>query len=240
MIYSDITLATDGLIQDCEMSVFGNYGDITNSTDRKAEFNARINRAYDKAATLIMSADGRWQWDDTNYTTLPIGSTNLVSGQMDYGMDVEHLEVLKVVALTSSGVKKELTPYSITDSMGTIEAENITTNGGIPTWYRKTGSSFVLYPTPNYDYTGGLIVYFQRKPSYFATTDTTKSPGIPYMYHRFLSLDASVDYALWKQLPIKNDADVKLKEMQDSLIDFYSKRSKDEPKFVRPIHRSSR
>lgn len=240
MVYSDTTLATDGLIQDCEMSVFGNYGDISGNSDRLKEFTARINRAYDKAVTIISQADGKWQFDDTNYTTLPIGSTDLVSGQAQYSLDLEHLAILKVVVVSSSGVKSQLMPYTITDPLGTVEAENITTNGGIPTWYRKTGGNIILLPTPNYAYEGGLIVYFERKPSYFASTDTTKSPGIPFIYHRFLALDAAVDYAIWKQLDLKNDAATMLQEMKDSMENHYSKRSKDEAKFITAVRRNSR
>lgn len=239
MVYSD-TATKLGLIQDCEQNIFGNYGDISNDAGRLYDFTARLNRAYDKAATMIMSADGKWQWDDTNYTSIPIGKTNLVSGQQDYTMDVEHLEILKVVAVDAAGNKFELTPYTITDEMGTVEAQNISPNGGIPLYYRKTGTSFFLFPIPNYNATAGLTVYYQRPPSYFTYQDTTKSPGIPSMFHRYLSLEASLDYAISKQFTMKNDLAVQVQSMKDDMIDFYSKRAKDEAKFIRPIVRSSR
>ena len=239
MIFSDTTTKL-GLIQDCEQEVFGNYGDISDNSNRLYDFTARLNRSYDKAATKIMSADGRWQWDDTNYTDLPIGRTDIVSGQQNYSMDVEHLEILKVVCTDSAGVKHELIPYSINDPLATIEVEALSTQQGIPTHYRKNGVTFTLYNTPNYNYTNGLIIYFQRKPSYFAYTDTTKSPGLPAIFHRYLSLDASLDYAVSKQLTSKNDLAIKVKEMEDGMVDFYSKRSKDESKIFRPVFRSSR
>lgn len=222
------------------MNIFGNYGDISGNTDRLYEFTARLNRAYDKAVTLITSADGRWQWDDTNYTDLPIGSTALVSGQRDYAFDLEHLDVIKVVITDSSGNKRQLTPYSLTDAMGQIEAEDITTAGGVPEFYRKTGGSIMLHPTPNYSRSLALTVYYQRRPSYFAYTDATKSPGLPYTLHRYLSLEASLDYAISKQLDLKKDLAVEVKAMEDTLINFYSKRAKDESKFIRPVYRSSR
>ncbi len=239
MVFSDTTTKL-GLIQDCEQLVFGNYGDISNNTDRLYDMTARINRSYDKLATRIMSSDGRWQFDDTNYSDLPIGSTSLVSGQQDYAFDVEFLDILKVIALDSAGNKMVLTPIDINDPMGEVMLTDITTSGGIPQWYDKMGSSIFLYPKPNYNKTAGLTIYYRRKPSYFAYTDTTKPVGIPATFHRYLSLDASLDYAISKSMPKKNDLSVLVKEMEDTLMDFYSKRSKDEQKFIRPIFRSSR
>lgn len=239
MVFSDTTTKL-GLIQDCEQNLFGDYGAISGNADRLYDFAARINRAYDKVSALIMSADGKWQWDDTNYTDLPIGSTPLVSGQQDYTMDVEHLAILKVVILDAAGNKKELTPYTITDPMGTVEAENNVANGGIPTWYRKTGVTFMLYPFPNYSKNDGLIVYFQRRPSYFSYADTNKSPGIPAIFHRYLSLEASLDYAISKGLPQKKDLNDRLMEMKAEVQEWYSKRAKDEPKIIRGVFRSTR
>lgn len=239
MVFSDTTYK-DGLIQDCEQTLFGNYGVISGNSDLLFDITARINRAYDKAANLIMSSDGRWKWDDTNYTTLPIGKRDIVSGQQDYTMDVEHLEILKVVVVDSAGIKTELAPYALSDELGTLEAQNIVTTGGIPNYYRKTGVSFMLFPIPNYNATNGLIVYYQRKPSYFIYSDTTKSAGIPSILHRYLSITASADYAVSKQLTMKNDLVTLSKELENDVVDFYSKRAKDESKFIRAINRSSR
>jgi hypothetical protein len=239
MVFSD-TVTKLGLIQDCEQSVFGNYGDISSNTDRLYDFTARINRAYDKLATIIMSCDGRWQFDDTNYTDLPIGSTNIVSGQQDYSFDVEYLDILKVVAIDNAGNKTILTPMDINDPIGAEYLIAATTVTGIPTHYDKSGGSIFLYPTPNYNQTNGLKVYYRRKPSYFAYTDTTKPVGVPSIIHRYLSLEASSDYAISKVLSNKNDYAERVVEMQGFIEDFYSKRSKDEQKFIRPVLRSSR
>jgi hypothetical protein len=229
-----------GLIQDCEMNLFGNYADISGSTNRLYDFTARINRAYDKVANLIMSSDGKWEWDDTNHTELPIGTTDLVSGQQNYTLDVEYITVSKVIIYDSAGNKHVLQPIDRTDPGAATYLTDPLTITGQPIWYDKMGVSLRLYPIPNYDYTGGLEVYFQRKASYFAYTDTTKNPGIPSIFHRLLSLEASLDYAISKQMPQKNDLAVQVKEMEDQIVEFYSKRSKDEAKYIYPAFRSSR
>lgn len=239
MVFSDTTTKL-GLIQDCEQLVFGNYGDISNSANRLYDFTARINRAYDKLATLIMGVDGRWQFDDTNYTDLPIGSTNLVLGQKQYSFDVEFLDVVRVTLTDPGGNKLVLVPFDITDPLGDIYLMQQTNQTGTPIAYDKTGGTINLYPTPNYNSTLGLTVYYRRKPSYFAYNDTTKPVGIPALFHRYLSLEACNDYSISKQLKGKNDLNVKVQEMTDSIKEFYSMRSKDESKFIRAIIRSSR
>lgn len=248
MVFSDTTTKL-GLIQDCEQLVFSNYGDISNNSDRLYDFTARINRSYDKLATKIMSVDGRWQFDDSNYTDLPIGSTSLVSGQQDYTLDVEYLDIEKVVALDSAGNKVILKPFDINDPIAKVYLTNINTVGGVPLYYDKFGGTLMLHPIPNYNKSLGLVVYFRRKPSYFAYTDTTKAVGVPAIFHRYLSLNASLDYAMSKELSIaggvmrggfKTGLLMMVSEMEDMIEDFYSKRSKDEAKFIRTTYRSSR
>jgi hypothetical protein len=239
MVFSD-TSTKLGLIQDCEQLVFDNYGDISGNSNRLYDFTARLNRAYDKLATRIMGVDGRWQFDDTNYNDFPVGSTNLISGQQDYLMDVEFMDVVKVSILDSAGNKKVLTPFDITDPIAIPYLQQPSTVGGIPNWYDKTGGSLLLYPTPNYNATAGLTVHYRRPPSYFTYTDTTKLVGVPAIFHRYLSLEASLDYAVSKQLTFKNDLATRLKEMEAQIDEWYSKRSKDEQKIIRGVQRSSR
>lgn len=239
MVFKD-TSTKLGLIEDCEQLIFGNYGDISNSTERMYDFTARINRAYDKLATLLMSVDGRWQFDDTNYTDLPIGKTTLTSGQQDYAFDVEHLDVEKVIALDESGNKYILKPFDIHDPVASLYLTDVATSGGIPEFYDKKGSSMFLYPTPNYTKALGLQVHYRRKPSYFTYTDTSKVVGVPAIFHRYISLEASLDYAVSKMLPVKNDLNARVKEMEETIKDWYSKRSRDESLFIRPVIRSSR
>jgi len=42
---------------------------------------------------LIITADGTWQYDDTNYTDLPIGTGTLVEAQQSYSFASEYLEI---------------------------------------------------------------------------------------------------------------------------------------------------
>jgi len=240
MVYSDTT-TKQGLVQDCEMIVFGAYGDISGNADRLFDFTARMNRATDKITGLILSVDNKWQFDDTTYTDFPIGSTALVIGQSDYTLDVTHLIIEAVTILDSSNNSVVIYPIDIQDpSMVQYLQQPATPATGQPTRYDKKGGSLVLYPAPNYNKTLGLTVHYKRPSSYFAHTDTTKVPGIPSVYHRYISMEASLDYAISKRLPIKNDLAVSVKDITDMVQEHYQKRSKDEAKFIGAVTRSSR
>lgn len=240
MVFSDTT-TKQGLLQDCEQLVFGNYGDISNNSDRLYDFTARMNRSLDKVASKIMQVDGRWQWDDTNYTDFPVGSTDIISGQADYTLDVTHLIIEKVTILDSSGSSYVIYPIDIQDPVMFQYLQQPPTQAtGQPTYYDKKGNSIILYPTPNYNATAGLTVHYKRPASYFAHTDTTKAPGIPSIFHRYVSLDASLDYAISKGLSVKNDIATLHADIENIIQEHYQKRSKDEPKFIRAINYSSR
>lgn len=243
MVFSDTTNKL-GLIQDCEMKLFGDngYGQITNNPNRLLQFAARINRRQDRFIQLAFSADNRWQYDDSNYTDFPIATTNLVSGQRDYTFDVSMLEIDGVEILVN-GEWRRIDPIDVTDNSATSIAyiENNSSNTGIPIAYDKTGGSVVLQPTPDYSATGGLRIRFKRGASYFVSTDTTKVPGFPSIFHDYLSTGAALDYAIDRNFPnVVNALAPEVLRKEDAILEHFSKRSKDEQKHFKPVIRSTR
>lgn len=238
MVFND-TSTKQGLIQDCEQLVFGNYGEISSNTNRLYDFTARMNRSVDKATAKIMKVDGRWQYDDSNYTDLPIGRTNIVSGQADYAVSVAHLEIIKVLVVDANGATKILKPLDERDPEAVQYLQN-PDDTGTPEYYDKKGQTIFLYPKANYNATNGLIVHFKRGPSYFAYTDTTKTPGFVSLFHRFVSLDASLDYCISKQNPKAKSLSIQLADMERDMEEFYGKRSKDEKGILIPMVESNK
>lgn len=190
------------------------------------------NEALDRFLFLAMTADGKWQVDDSNNTDLPVAYTDLVSGQRDYSIAASMIMIEKVVIKDSSGNKKIIKPVDISQSDSNFLAKNIveTPSGdsGIPVAYDKAYNSIILSPIPNYSYTGGLIVHYKRGPNYFTSTDTTKEPGIPSIFHSYIAHYASYLWLVDKdQQRAARIYDLVLRDEQ-AITEFYSKRNVDD------------
>jgi len=204
-------------------------GSGTGTTDyAAADILANINEYYNEVVSLILSADGKWEWDDNNQTTLPVSTTNLVSGQADYEISGStFLDLLRVEMKDENGNGVQLEPISYEDRNGTAMTEWAKTNA-TPQYYDKVGNSIILYPTPNYNSTAGLKTYYQRPPSYFVVSDTTKTPGFNPLFHRYLSIGAAIDYCSVNSMNDRLSFLIpKLTQMKKDIISAYSTRSKD-------------
>jgi hypothetical protein len=192
-----------------------------------------VNRWYDRATSLIIQSDGRWQWDDSNRTTLPIATTNLVAGQADYSLKTDYIELERVEIMNSAGVFYEVKPYDISDvNCGPFQPATGTT--GNPTLYDKNGNSIIFNVPPSYSQTGGIRIYFKRIASYFLVSDTTKEPGFNPIFHRYLALGAAYDFALARDLPQEERLFREIQITEKAIQEEYQIRDKTEqPRFKR-------
>lgn len=211
-----------------------------------AEKVADMNLALDKAWAIILQSSGTWQLDDSNQTDYPIITTNLVSGQRDYSFTVDGsgnliLDIYKVLIANTSGVYHEIYPVDVQSEwpmQGFTSGQNIT---GQPSRYDKTGNGIFLDAIPNYNSTGGLKIYINREASYFTVSDTTKKPGFAGIFHEYLALRPSYQYAYRNSLNNAQALQNEMLLMEDAMQEYYSKRSKDERTQIRMVHyRSSR
>lgn len=189
------TSTSQGIVQDTYFEV---NADAT--TYPIADLTRNANAALDNVVTLILGADQRWQFDSTNSTDLPIGTTDIVSGQQDYSFDEEYLVIKSIEIADASGKWTRLIPI---DNMSLDEREALSgfeTVNGTPMYYDKMGDSILLYPAPNYNYTAGLRAYFQRKIDYFVAGDTIKEPGFAKHLHKYIPLYCAYIYACAKDL----------------------------------------
>lgn len=198
--FSDTSVEKAGLIQTLETNVFGDrgYTQISGDASRLAIFTNLLNEAFSRYTSLAMKFIG-WNFDDSNFTTVPIATANLVLNQQDYGLATSHIKILGVEIKESGGNWRPLTEIDElefsrrNESLSAYYNNGGTAITGTPLEYNLIGTSVFLYPTPSYNSTGGIKIRFQRPPSYFATTDTTKVAGINELHHTYLT-----DYATWK------------------------------------------
>lgn len=238
MTFSNTT-TKDGIIQDCEFWLFGaNYGQISGNSNLLNTFTALSNRALDSVSVIAMSSDDRWQYDDTNYTDYPIATTATVLNQHDYVLSASHLRITRVELKDSTGNWKVLTPIDLADIPNA--RDEFMETSGIPQYYDKMANSLFLYPAPDYSQSDSIRVYFQREPSYFLSTDTTKEPGFASIFHRLISLKACIDYATANNLTDKiTILNTKIKEQEEEIKTFFGRRNRDEKLRIRTVETPS-
>ena len=231
--YSDVSATgKDGILQHIEQTLGFPDAYITGDATRLAQWTAKINLALDKVSHIIFASDGKWQFDDSGHTTYNILTGNLVDGQRDYSFIQDSdgnliLDIHRVfVKISASGIYYEVFPRDVQSDpegeiSGFIDGQN---TEGAPYTYDKTATGIFLDPIPNASVTAGLKVYVSREGSYFVTTDTTKKPGFAGLYHEYLVIEPSYNYARANNLPNKETLKRDVVEIEKAITEFYSKR----------------
>lgn len=207
----------------------------TNTTSYPtSEITDSANRALEHVTHLIREAEGRWQWDDSNNTDFPFATTTLVttvgSEQQDYSLDATHYRMERVEVKDADGNWHKLKPIDQADVYDQSLTDFLKT-AGLPLYYDKVGNSILLYPKPlatAVTETAGLKVFYERGPSYFATSDTTKTPGFNPLFHRLIPLWGAYDYAFINSLANAGQFRSEILAMERELSEYYSLRDKDE------------
>lgn len=235
IVYSDTT-NKNGIIQLIERSCGFKDADISGNATLLAQFTGDVNVALDYIYACIFSVGGTWQFDDSNHTKYPILTTNLVASQRDYSFTTDEqsnliLDIYKVVIATSSAATtfQEIFPLDVqsqsnADTEGFYDGTNVT---GVPYCYDKTANGFFLQPIPSYSATGGLKVYFNREASYFTVGDTTKKAGFAGLFHEYLALRPSWQYAYRQGLSSAKALQVEMLAMEDKIKKYYGERERD-------------
>lgn len=191
-----------------------------------------INNAYERVASLILRSDGRWQWDDSNFTTdFPIATTNLVANQADYTLATSHLKILRVEMAVDSALSgwTRLESYDSSDEDDSLTQQ--ATVAGVPYRYDVLGASVLLDPKPSFSATAGLKVYFQRGPDNFTAaqvTTGTKQPGFNPLYHDLIPLWVSYEYLYANGMPTANNILAEINRKEEALQADYGQRNKDD------------
>lgn len=223
MVFSD-TSTNQGLVQEIDF-LLG-----TNSTTYGINDKTRnINRALERVASIIQTADGKWDWEDLNNTDMPIATTNIVAGQQDYSIDTTFLKI-KSVFYTDANSSCEELRYS-PNKEDYIELDS--TDTGIPTSYTIVGNSILLDVYPTTSITSGLKVYFARDVHLFTVADTTATAGFASQFHRYLSLSAAYDFAIAKGKDIANTLRNEMLIMEKAIKEHYAMRMEVENRNVR-------
>lgn len=203
-----------------------------------------FNNYLDTVAGYAIGADRRFQWDDTNHTKLPIGTTNLTANQSDYSFLTDEqgnsiLNLTRIDILDSNNAWRQLMLIDQAQIPGALDQFNNIAGSSI--YYDKIADNIIrLYPKPASSVTAGLKFYFQRTPSYFTANDTTKAPGVPPLLHRGFVIAAAYDGALTLGLNNLSGLAVEFQKEEKKMMEYFSNRNTDDYKIIAPTIRSSR
>ena len=228
MVFNDTT-NKKGLIQDCEDLLGMEDGTISGDTNLLKRFTRMINNWYRTVNAWIWEASAEWEYDDSNYTDLPIATTDLVDEQQDYTLPTWAQKIIRVEVKDNEGNWWKLEPIDqsqVDDALTEFEE-----TPGLPKYYDIVGRSIFLYPKPDEDevtLTGGLKIYVSRSIDEFDYDDTTTEPGFNSDFHQLLSVGASLDYAIGfgltdKITPLRE----RLERLKESLQAYYGRRHQD-------------
>ena len=195
-----------------------------------SDFVRNANFALDAVVRKIFETAGRWQFDDANNTdSLSVATTDLVANQPDYSIADAHLRISRFRIKDRQGNWRTLHPVDRRD-----ESDRQLAKTGEPRVYDKMGRSLLPLPIPDYSIAGGVELTFERGSNYFAVTDTTKQPGIPTPFHRYVSLYAARDHVVARSIPNKLQViDTEIQRYDADLMNFVAYQDRDEkPNFT--------
>jgi len=225
--FSDTTNLT-GLVE--TLARYTGTQTSTTSSYTLAQKTLDINNAYVTFINIASKASGKQQVDDTNNSTLPLLLSNIVSGTASYPFKVDEesptnqiLELQKLRIKDSAGQWTDFLTQIDKNETDISQFQNVT---GTPEYYDLIGNNVVFYPTPNYNSTDGIEFTVTRTPVYFTTSDTTKKPGIPDMFHEYLVLRPAYYFCVSKGLPQAKAYGEAMIMMEREITNYYSRRNK--------------
>ena len=189
-------------------------------------------------------SDRRFQLDDTNHTKLPEGTSDLTANVSDYSFLTDEqgnriTNLTRIDILDSNGVYRQLRP--IDQKQINMALQEFLKTASLPEYYDKIADNIIrLYPKPIDSVTAGIKYYFQRSPSYFAATDTTKEPGVANELHRGFVIQAAYDIAFTLGLQNVGVLRDELATEDAIMANYFESRNTDEVKSVIPVMRSYR
>lgn len=232
----------DGHAQNLDLNTLIDF--LCDSTDTSypvARKVLNINSFYEELIGKIITADGTWQYDDTNYTDHPRGTGNLVQGQEDYSFSSEYLQIeaVEVLNLNNAYIRIHPLDHQELGDLGPDEYHGVDSSGnavtGFPQFFDQQGDTIRLYPAPTstqVTLTAGLRIWFKRRPDLFTTSDTTQEPGLPSSYHHILAYGGAIPYCAKFKKDRVARYQKKVDDMTDSLIKSYAHREKSKRKVM--------
>lgn len=205
---------------------------------------ASVNNWLDFVTGYAIGADRRFQWDDTNHTALPEGTTaSTTSSDYSFLTDEQGNNIVSLVGVSrldsSSGLYIPLEEVDRNDQ--DIDRSTFGATTGTPTRYDKIADNIIRL-----DYKVGSVIsnyfkfYFQRTPSYFVAADTTKSPGVSPLLHRGFVVAAAYDGAMTLGLKNLRALSAERDKEEAKVVQYFAARNRDVRAQMRPRYENTK
>jgi len=179
-----------------------------------SDIDRNINIAYDDLVLNIWRTDGSWKFDE-GVNTLPIVSTSLVIGQMDYQIPTSARKIEGVEVIIDGSRHK----------LNTITPEDLSKHSdetGTPRVYYMKGRSIYLFPQPVKE--GTLEMHISK--SVTPLENDEDEPKVDREFHRYLSYSATRDWYFGTKQQREHDrVEQKMQMLKEDIRDFYNRRN---------------
>lgn len=201
-----------------------------------------VNNWLDFIMSYGVANDKFLQFDDTNHTKLAEGTSPLTQNVSDYSFLTDEqgnpIKTLLGISLLTGGYYQPLTPVDRSQ----VDTSTFGAVSGTPTQYDKISDNIIrLDKLPPATVSAGLKYYFQRAGSYFAATDTTKSPGVDPALHRGFVIASVYDMGLNGIGTVNMQAMSVEREFEiQKMKEYFNTRNNDQPKRMVGAYQNNR
>lgn len=216
-----------------------NRGDISGNTERKEKFTDAINVAQDEVwSTIFNKVNKHWQADDIYHEKYPIITLDVTLGQRDYSFTTDEqgnliIDIYKVMLTDGDGNVHEIP--QVDQQEKNADKNFYSSETGLPTSYDITANGIFFNIIPNFTVEDGIEIYINRTAMLFTTSDTTKKAGFSPLYHEYLVLKPSYEYARDNGLTNAEQLKRDMNEMRIEIETFYGNRGKDINRAFKPL-----
>lgn len=197
-----------------------------------AKIVASANNWLDRVTSFAIGADRRFQWDNTNQTKLPEGTTDLTINQSDYSFltDEQGNTILTLTGVSRLLSGSNYEPLHLVDRNDSIyDPQNFGITSGTPTMYDKIADNIIRIDTkPPATVSAGLKFFFQRTSPYFTSASTTATTGFSPLLDRGFVIACAYDGALTLGLDNLQALSVELAKEEKKLMEYFSNRNNDD------------
>jgi hypothetical protein len=186
-----------------------------------------------------IAADKRFQWDNTQHTKLPEGTTPLTINQSDYSFLTDEqgntIITLTGVGLLQNGQYTKLSPVDRSDP--NYDPATFGMETGTPTQYDKISDNIIrLDKKPVATVAAGLKFYFQRTAPRWTASSTTQTSGFSPILDRGFVIACAYDIALTLGLSNLQGLALERQREEDKAVAYFENRQQDEDVVFTPSH----